>query len=140
MMKTLKQHRWKPQKNSEEHILPLINVVFLLLIFFMIAGRLTTSDPFKIALSKSLSSTQIDQEAGIIHLGIEGRVAFQNKEISKDELSTLVHAHLKDNPDVVLRLKVDGTHNAGDVLSLMTGLRKAGVEKISLITQLEPHQ
>ena len=34
-------------KTSEEGVLPLINVVFLLLIFFMLAGRLASVDPFR---------------------------------------------------------------------------------------------
>lgn len=136
-MKRLKQGTATRDKNSEEHILPLINVVFLLLIFFMIAGRLTTSDPFQIEPSKSLSRTQLDLEMALIHLGDNGRLAFQNIEVSEAELYQKIEQYMRAHPDGVPRLKVSGTYPAGKVLSLMTELKARGVEKVSLITKLE---
>ena len=49
--------RFEPPRprNDEERILPLVNVVLLLLIFFMLAGRLAASDPFEIAPPRSAS-------------------------------------------------------------------------------------
>ena len=136
-MNSLKHRTFKRHKNSEEHILPLINVVFLLLIFFMIAGRLTTSDPFKIDPSKSISSTKPDQESVIIHIGDGGKLAFQNVEVSQEELNQKITQHLRESPNAIPRLKVNGDYPAGEVLSLMADLRKIGIEKVSLVTQLE---
>ena len=47
--------RFEPPRprNEDERILPLINVVFLLLIFFMLAGRLSASDPFQVEPPRS---------------------------------------------------------------------------------------
>ena len=137
-MKSLKERTTKPRKNSEEHILPLINVVFLLLIFFMIAGRLSASDPFEIDPSKSISSRPLDEKTGIIHMGDGARLAFQNREVTLDELKIQIGEYLQKHPDEVLRLKVGSRQEAGKVLSLMTSLRDVGVEKISLVTQMEP--
>ena len=139
-MKSLKQRVYKRQKNTEEHILPLINVVFLLLIFFMIAGRLTTSDPFRIAPSKSVSNTEINQETAIIHIDENGELAFQNVKITQKELNKKIVSFLQKNPNAIPRLKVNGDYSAGKILSFMTDLRKLGIEKISLITQLETAQ
>lgn len=136
-MKNLKEQMIRPQKNSEEHILPLINVVFLLLIFFMIAGQLTTADPYKIDPSRSISASEINKEQPIIHMDRTGNLAFQNKPVSEDGLKQKVASYLKDNPGGVLRLKVDNTQKAGKVLTLMTRLRSLGVKKVSLITVRE---
>ncbi|NVK18449.1 MAG: biopolymer transporter ExbD [Methylocystaceae bacterium] len=133
-MKSLKEQIIRPKKNSEEHILPLINVVFLLLIFFMITGQLTTADPFKIAPSKSISAREIDKEQAIIHMAPQGNLAFQNEPVSEELLKEKLAAYLKKHPDVIVRLKVDHTQNAGKVLTLMTSLRRLGIEKLSLIT------
>ena len=42
-----KMFRSQPRsgRSEDDRILPLINVVFLLLIFFMLAGKLSASDP-----------------------------------------------------------------------------------------------
>ena len=44
----------RPRPGEDERILPLINVVFLLLIFFMLAGRLAVSDPFAADVSPAI--------------------------------------------------------------------------------------
>lgn len=136
-MKSLKQRTLKRTKGSDEHILPLINVVFLLLIFFMIAGKLTPSDPFKITPSTSISSTKTIPDSAIIHMGKKGEITFQNVAVTQEQLKEKVEQFLKDTPKAKIRLKVDAEHPAGKVLTLMTTLRDFGVEKISLITQLD---
>lgn len=136
-MKSLKENRKNTNKNSEEHILPLINVVFLLLIFFMIAGQLTTADPFKITPSTSISEREVDNDNAIIHMDQDGNLAFQNKPASLDQLEAQVADYLKATPKGILRLKVDGDQNAGKVLSLMMRLRGLGVEKVTLVTLRE---
>lgn len=136
-MKSLKDQMIRPKKNSEEHILPLINVVFLLLIFFMIAGQLTTQDPFKITPSQSISTREMDNEQAIIHMDQEGNLAFQNEQVSEDALKDKLAVYLEQNPVNILRLKVDQQQKAGKVLSLMTSLRELGIKKVTLITLQE---
>lgn len=136
-MVSLKQNLIRRDKSSEEHILPLINVVFLLLIFFMIAGRLATDDPFDMKAPVSKSSREVNTKIAIVHLGKEGRVAFEHVEVEKSHLEDLVRDYLTRNPDGIIRLKVDGNHKAADVLILMTSLKTAGVKKVSLVTELE---
>jgi biopolymer transport protein ExbD len=136
-MKSLKQSLNKQRKGGEEHILPLINVVFLLLIFFMVAGKLTTSDPFKLDPAKSISETSVENETAIIHMGDSNKLAFQNEEMDKATLLSRLSTYMQDNPDSKIRLKVDGVHSAGDVLQFLTSLRDSGVEKVALLTQLQ---
>src|SRR3546814_6397158 len=49
--------------DSEEAILTLINVVFLLLIFFMLAGRMTEPSPFAIAPPVSAEAGRAERPA-----------------------------------------------------------------------------
>lgn len=136
-MKSLKDQMIRPKKNSEEHILPLINVVFLLLIFFMIAGQLNTQDPFKIKPSQSISVREIDKEQAIIHMDKQGNLAFQNEQVNEEELKEKLTVYLEKHPGKILRLKVDHQQKAGKVLTLMTSLRELGIEKVTLITLQE---
>jgi biopolymer transport protein ExbD len=60
--------------DEDERILPLINVVFLLLVFFMVAGRLTAGDPFPIDPPESASEGS-PPEGRLIAFGPNGELA-----------------------------------------------------------------
>ncbi len=132
----LNRYRKKPA-NDEDQILPLINIVFLLLIFFMIAGRLSTTDPFSLTLAASQSERQKNEHVAYIHLGPQGALFFQYKETTKAGLSGLVRNHLETHENARFRLKVDQQHKAQEVISFLGTLREMGVQKVYLATRLE---
>ena len=42
------------KKIKQINLIPLINIIFLMLIFFMLAGTITTIDPYKIKVPESI--------------------------------------------------------------------------------------
>ena len=52
-------------------MLPLINVVFLLLIFFLLAGRLAATDPFPVEAPHALSGERIGGHDMVVHVGAD---------------------------------------------------------------------
>jgi biopolymer transport protein ExbD len=121
-------------KNEDDRILPLINVVFLLLIFFMLAGRLAATDPFQIDPPVSASEGLVTVEDLLVQVGVDGRLALNGKEMGEDALSAAVAARLSDGTPAPVRLKADGTVEAARVVAIMERLREAGVESVQLLT------
>lgn len=120
-------------KNEDDRILPLINVVFLLLIFFMIAGKLTTSDPFRIEPPTSISQGDSGQEDVMVLVGPDGRIAVNGVETDETALATALGTP-KDSVPETVRLKADGAAPADLLVSVMEKLREAGVQKVRLLT------
>ena len=56
-------------QGDDERVLPLINVVFLLLIFFMLAGQFASADPFRIEPPVSRSEGQSESAALTLLIG-----------------------------------------------------------------------
>jgi biopolymer transport protein ExbD len=121
-------------RNDEERILPLINVVFLLLIFFMLAGRLAASDPFQISPPASDSEGPAARHEFVVLVGADGRLALDNREIQAEALQDAVAERMAANRDAKVRLKADGEAAANDVVGVMELLRDAGVERLKLLT------
>jgi len=127
--------------DSEERILPLINVVFLLLIFFMLAGRLAASDLFRVEPPESAAATEASaleaQRAGevLILLAADGRLALDGAPVERQALTSAVAARLAEAPKARVVLKADGATEAGAVVDLMEGLRDAGVTELELFAQ-----
>lgn len=130
--------------DSEERILPLINVVFLLLIFFMLAGRLSEPAPFPVAPPQSSEAAAALRppegspgEAKIL-LAADGRLALDGLPVDAAALREHLAARLADHPHLSVSLKADGAVEATRVVAVMEDLRAAGVRELQLFAEAAP--
>ncbi|MES1930627.1 biopolymer transport protein ExbD/TolR [Salinisphaera dokdonensis CL-ES53] len=131
-MKFSRRHR--PRGNGDESVLPLTNVVFLLLIFFMLAGRLASPEAFEIKPPVSTSEAQARRDGLEIQLAANGEIALDGKPVDLETLERRVGEQIEASPGLALRLKADGAGDATRVVAVMQVLRDAGGEKLRLIT------
>ncbi len=125
-------------KNDDERILPLINVVFLLLIFFMLAGKLSSSDPFTIAPPRSASEAFVDAHDLVIALGAQGQLAFDGALLDEASLKQAVADRIKDETSLRIWLKADSQSDATQLITVMELLEAAGVDRLKLLTVPAP--
>lgn len=129
MRRGLAERAGRP-RNDDDRILPLINVVFLLLIFFMIAGRLTSADPFEIAPPTSASGEDPAAGEALVLVAADGRLALDGAPVSEAELAD----RLRGAEGRQIRLKADANAEAVRVVAVMEVLQEAGIEKLDLLT------
>ena len=130
------RHLVQPQHrriSDDERILPLINIVFLLLIFFMVAGQLAASDRFAI---EPPSSGSENEPAGRITVlvGTDQRLAVDGESVAIEALVETVSTRLDAGTDQQIKVKADGRVPALRVVAIMEQLREAGAEGIDLLT------
>ena len=65
-----------PRRRPAESIVPMINVVFLLLIFFMMAARIAPPQPFEVTPPDANAETLPGQDR-LLYLSRDGEVAFE---------------------------------------------------------------
>ena len=118
--------------SADDRILPLVNIVFLLLIFFMVAGQLTRADPFDIAPPRSASEGAAPEGPAIVLVGPDGRLALDGEVMGRGPLLAAIPNRV--GSDGRLRLKVDGRAEAAGVVDLVAGLKAAGARDIRLMT------
>ncbi|BAU58808.1 biopolymer transporter ExbD [Halorhodospira halochloris] len=125
------------RKEPEENVIPLINIVFLLLIFFMVAGTLTPSQPFDIDLPATEKGGEMPRDPLRIYLSGDGRVALADEEVSVEDLESRIAAQLDESPDLPVQIEADGSAQSKVLLDVMDALRDAGVERADLVTRRE---
>lgn len=125
----------EPRRREQgENVIPLINIVFLLLIFFMLAGALAPTDPFTVEPPETRGGLEVgDPERRVIALAADGRLAFEGEPVEVDALVELV-GRAADDEEEPIRLKADADVSAERVLDLMDLLRDAGLERLILLT------
>ncbi len=89
-------HQPRPRKD-EERILPLINIVFLLLIFFMLAGRLAASDPFNVDPAQSSSETPSETPEMLVLVAADGQLALDGEILDEAALGAAVANNARRN-------------------------------------------
>jgi biopolymer transport protein ExbD len=130
----------KPPKrlDHESRILPLINVVFLLLIFFMVVGAINVSDPFEVTPPESASETLTSPQSLSISLSQSGQLALDGERVSRDELLTALRAKLAEQPLIAIDVKADEQLPGNHLILLMEELQQIGIDKLHLLTKLPP--
>lgn len=119
---------------NDDQILPLINVVFLLLIFFMVVGSLSATDPFPIEPPRSVNGGAGDPKDLILLIGADGRLALDGAVVEAAQLQGAVAGRLQSLAHPEVHVKADGGAEASAVVKVMETLRRAGVERIRLMT------
>lgn len=120
---------------DREHLGPLIDVVFLLLIFFMLAGRITPLEPLAVDPPRSTAAASVKQSTLLILLAADGRMALDDQEVDRDALRPLLRARLAEPSGTLVDVKADARVATGEVVALLEVLREAGVRSIRLLTQ-----
>ena len=113
---------------------PLIDVIFVVLIFFMLAGRLATPDAFNITPPSSSSDGTPESRQVLVLLGADGRLGFEGEVVSDDALSGLIARRLARQEAESVRLKADSRSDANRVIAVLDLLKGAGVERLVLLT------
>ncbi len=125
--------RPKPTRDGEANLIPLINIVFLLLIFFMLAGRLAPTELMALEppRSDSLRSAQVTTLVVLVDQG--GQIRLEGETLDKETLAERIALHLADGPQSV-QIKADAGLDAMQLLDLLEQLRAAGAEELDLLT------
>jgi len=127
------------RKQSEEpriDLTPMVDVVFLLLIFFMISTTFVESPGISIKLPEASSQT-IDREPKElkIYLSREGDIHHLNKKISLDDFKELLADHQSEAELTTVLLLADQESRHGKVVTLMDLARDAGFVKLAIATE-----
>ena len=119
------------------NLVPLINIVFLLLIFFMLSTTLVTPDKFDIALPVSDKKDSRGTGPIVVLVNADGSVALNNTPLTMDQLSRFLESQIKTGLKPELMIRADASANTADVVSVLRQAKIAGIERVSLATQLK---
>ncbi|WP_310618754.1 ExbD/TolR family protein [Flexibacterium corallicola] len=120
----------KKEKRPFENTIPLINVVFLMLIFFLFAGTIDRDSAKDINPAEVAEEAERELIAGALIVDAEGAMTMEGAEISLPDIAD-TGPYSKEAP---LMLVADKSLNAKSLTRLLGQLKKLGVNHISLIT------
>ncbi len=119
-------------KKGQLDIAPLIDVVFLLLIFFMLTSNFVFQPGIKVTLPKAITSEVISSENLVVTVTGQDLLFLNDKPITVTELvSKLKEAHQESRS---LLLKADTNASLGRVVEIWDLCRELGIPQINIAT------
>lgn len=129
-------HRPRREVDEDSRILPLINIVFLLLIFFMLTGQLAATDPFPIEPPESASGGA-PADGHLIAFGAGGELALDGEVMEEEALLAALGGGGSGSTAPRIRIKAHGGAEAVALVGFLDRLREIGAESVVLMTVLE---
>ena len=127
------------RKSNEEpriDLTPMVDVVFLLLIFFMISTTFVESPGISIKLPEASSqSVEREPQELKIYLTRGGDVYYLDQKISIAEYKELLAEHQSNAANTTVLLLADQESRHGKVVTLMDLARDAGYVKLAIATE-----
>lgn len=113
-------------------IAPLIDVVFLLLIFFMLTSSFISQPGIKINLPKAVTSKAIQENNLVIAISAQDLILIQNKAVSLEQLKLQLKKAAKQNRPLLI--KADCKASMGKTVQVWDMCRQIGLNQVNIAT------
>jgi len=121
------------RRETPETIIPLIDVVFFLLIFFMLIGRMDATAPFDV--TPPIAQTGQDMPGGGATLSVSADGALALNGSATDQAAALVALTdiLSGNPPALVRINAHKSAELQTVLPLVAAIEALGAQDVVLV-------
>ena len=117
-------------------IAPLIDCVFLLLIFFMVSSTFVSAPGIKIDLPEATSQEIVHQKEDVtIVMKFNNEIVFNQKQVSLDELKIELAQTAKKDTKTLIVIKADAGVSHGKVVQVMDMARSVGLNQLAIATK-----
>ena len=119
---------------QELNVAPLVDIVFLLLIFFMLASSFIKPEAIDLMLEGDRSTTVVSEELLIVRITTDGTIRLNGLRLSLAQLRTEISERIKGSETREVMIKAETTVSVQALVDLMDQIRRAGVNSLLLAT------
>jgi biopolymer transport protein ExbD len=125
-------------KKARIEIVPMIDTIFFLLVFFMVATlSMTKQQGLPVNLPRAATGEREIRENVTLTLTKEGRLYYNKKEILLQQLGPQLKADLSENPKVLVIINADTEVLHGRVVEVMDEVKALGAARMAIATKLK---
>jgi biopolymer transport protein ExbD len=120
-------------KKARIEIIPMIDTIFFLLVFFMISTlSMAQYRGMPVSLPKAASGQQAPAESAAITIDSQGRLFVDKQPVEKSMLGDLLRQQLAENADLLVVINADDAVEHGRVVEVMDIARDANVARMAI--------
>ena len=118
-------------------VTPLIDIIFQLVLFFMVSTTFVTAPGIEVDLPRSSADTVIREQDDLsIWITAQGTVYVDDQPVDFTGLETAMDRAAQANPNTLVMLKADREVDHGRVVAVMDAARNRGLTQIAIATEV----
>lgn len=114
---------------------PLIDIVFMLLIYFLLTTNFMVDEGIKIKLPQANAAAPQTEEVITVFVDTEGRAFLEDEEVSLGQLFDRLREKIGSRPDELVVVRADRTVILNKAVRIMDIAKSAGAGRLCLATE-----
>lgn len=129
------QFEGRRRTSHTPNLTPLIDIVFLLLVFFMLTSHFVRDEVLNIDLPEAESGDALDEPQQIeVIINEAGEYLINSQIVPVDALENILIEKLKEQKEKVVRIRGDKEVDLGIAIDVLDAARRAGASGIDIVT------
>ncbi len=129
------QFEGQRRTSTVPNLTPLIDIVFLLLVFFMLTSHFVRDEVINIDLPEAGTGEALDEPLQIEVIITEtGEYSINSQIVTLERLETILIDEIKDQKEKVVRIRGDENVDLGIAIGAFDAARKAGASGVDIVT------
>lgn len=125
-----------PIEEIQIPIVPLIDVIFCILTFFLLAAlQFTSQQSISVDLPKASTGTasQVPQRL-LVTIGADSQIYVEQQPVRMEQLAEALKGYFQSNPNGMMVLNASRSSSYDSVVRVLDEMRKVGGDRVSLAT------
>ena len=127
----------KKQKDMGIDMGPLMDIVFILLSFFVVTSSFTRETGLDVTKPQAQSASQLEKENLLIAITREGTIHINERQVDLASLQDILKQSLAKTPDREAVIIADKGSETGVLVQVIDACNLSGVKKVSIAAQAE---
>jgi biopolymer transport protein ExbD len=123
------------QRNGRIDIAPLVDIVFNLLLFFVITYNIAADSAIRVRLPESSTAESLADEPIVISVTRGGEIFIGDQPVGMEDLPAAVQAAFVMSPGTGVQIKADQEAAVGILIKVVDGVRLSGCTTFSIVTK-----
>jgi len=123
------------QRQLEVNMAPLIDMVFILLIFFLVTTSFVRESGVDVQRPRAATAVRKENASILIGITADNRIFMENRQMDLATLQLNVERALAENPEGIVVVVADQQSSTGTAVQVMDVCRLAGAASVSLAAQ-----
>ena len=118
-------------------VTPLIDIIFQLVLFFMVSTTFVTAPGIEVDLPRSSADTVLREQDDLsIWISSDGAVYVDDQPVDFSGLERAMDRAAQNNPNTLVMLKADREVDHGRVVAVMDAARNRGLTQLAIATEV----
>jgi len=126
----------RPDEDSDINLTPMLDVVFIMLIFFIVTATFIKQAGIEIIRPEALTATQKPTVSVLVAISSDGDIWIDKKRVDVNAVRVHIERVHAENPKGGLVVQADRKAKSAILLGVLEAARAAGITEVAIATNM----